>query len=112
MKMKDKKELGKAGETLAAIYLEEKGFKILERNFNTRFGELDIIAEKDGVIHYVEVKTRGSGRFGRPAEAVNEAKLRKMEKTALIYRAKSRLPQVDESMDVIAINLDFLEGVN
>ena len=107
-----RKVVGKAGEILAAIYLEEKGFKILERNFTTKYGELDIIAEKNGVIHYIEVKTRGSRRYGRAAEAVNAVKLRKMEKTALIYRAMKRLPQEDESMDVVAINVEFLEGVD
>ncbi len=107
-----KKVVGKAGEILAAIYLEEKGFRILERNFSTKFGELDIIAEKEGVLHYIEVKTRSSMDYGGPAEAVDEKKLRKMERVALIYRARNMPPQKRESMDVIGISIDFLEGVN
>ena len=106
-----RKVFGEAGETLAAIYLQEKGFKILERNYSTKAGELDIIAAKNGILHFIEVKTRSSGKYGKPEEAVDEKKLEKMERAALLYRAKNHPPFDYESMDVIAITLDFLEGV-
>ncbi|WP_276661388.1 YraN family protein, partial [Syntrophomonas wolfei] len=60
------RELGLWGEELAAQYLGKKGYKILERNFYTRYGELDLVCEKDDNIVFVEVKTRRSTRFGSP----------------------------------------------
>ena len=106
-----RKVIGKAGEILAAIYLQEKGFSIVEKNYLTKAGEIDIIASKDGVIHYIEVKTRGSGKYGTPEEAVDDKKLEKIEKAALLYRARNHPPQEYESVDVMAITIDFLEGV-
>lgn len=78
-------ELGKIGEEFAANLLELQGYRILERNFRCRMGEIDLIAEKDGEISFVEVKTRKSARFGRPAEAVNSEKQRRMRKAAEFY---------------------------
>ena len=78
-------ELGKIGEEFAANLLELQGYRILERNFRCRTGEIDLIAEKDGEISFVEVKTRRSARFGRPAEAVSTEKQRRMRKTAEFY---------------------------
>ena len=106
-----KKVIGEAGELLAAIYLQEKGFTILEKNYLTKAGELDIIAAKNGVLHYIEVKTRSSLKYGKPEEAVNEKKLERMERAALLYRAKNHPPYEYESIDVIAITLEHLEGV-
>lgn len=78
-------ELGKIGEEFAANLLELQGYRILERNFRCRMGEIDLIAEKDGEISFVEVKTRRSARFGRPAEAVSPEKQRRMRKAAEFY---------------------------
>ncbi len=54
----DRQELGRFGENAVAYYLEKKGYRILKRNYRVKGGELDIIAEKDGVVAFVEVKTR------------------------------------------------------
>lgn len=78
-------ELGKIGEDFAANLLQLQGYRILERNFRCKTGEIDIIAEKDGEISFVEVKTRRSARFGMPAEAVSTEKQRRMRKTAAYY---------------------------
>lgn len=78
--------LGKYGEDFACRYLQNKGYKILTRNFRChRYGEIDIIAEKKGCISFIEVKTRASTRFGRPIEAVTLAKQRKIHRCAEYY---------------------------
>ena len=66
-----KKLLGRAGEIKAAEYLKKNGYKIAEKNYRTHIGEIDIIAEKDGVTVFIEVKTRTDDEFGCGAEAVN-----------------------------------------
>lgn len=70
-------KLGKEGEKIARSYLKKNGWKILEKNYKTPFGEIDIIAKKEDVIAFIEVKTRLSDIFGLPSEAVtNQRKLR------------------------------------
>lgn len=82
----NKREFGSAGEQLAADYLENNGFTILERNFRSgRFGEIDIIASEGEYICFIEVKTRTGSTFGTPAEAVGRTKMQKIRSLALIY---------------------------
>ena len=76
---------GKIGEDAVTEYLENNGYKILERNFHSRWGEIDIIAQKDGLIAFVEVKTRKNVNYGTPAEFVTSQKMKKIIKTAVIY---------------------------
>lgn len=83
--MDDRKLLGKIGEDLAVSMLYAEGYRILDRNFRSRVGEIDIICEKEETIYFVEVKTRTCDVFGEPDEAVNEIKQRRMKKTAEYY---------------------------
>ena len=83
--MDDRKLLGKIGEDLAVSLLYAEGYTILDRNFRSHFGEIDIICEKEDVVYFVEVKTRTCDAFGEPAEAVNSIKQRRMKKTAEYY---------------------------
>lgn len=76
---------GEWGEAQAAAFLVQKGFRILERNFRTRFGELDIIAEKDGFLVFVEVKTRKNDHFAKAREAVTKTKQQKLRITAELW---------------------------
>lgn len=69
---------GRLGEALAAEYLTAHGYEIAARNFRTRYGEIDIIARKDGFVAFVEVKLRTDTRFGLPREAVTHAKQQKL----------------------------------
>jgi putative endonuclease len=69
-------ELGKKGEALAGEYLAGLGFSVLFRNWKHGRYEIDIVAVKDGVLHFIEVKTRQSTRFGLPEESVDRKKLR------------------------------------
>lgn len=85
-------DLGKRGENLACVYLKSKGYVILTKNFRCRrYGEIDIIAVKDGVLSFIEVKTRASERYGPPREAVTAAKQRKIYRCAEYYLQCSHL---------------------
>ena len=87
------KDLGVNGENLAAQYLEANGWRILERNFRIRRAEIDLIAEREGMIVFVEVKTRLSNKFGRPAEAVDERKQRKIIMAAGVFMQRAEFAQ-------------------
>lgn len=76
---------GGAGEDAACVYLEKQGYKITGRNYHSRYGEIDIIALKDGETVFCEVKTRSRIRGVKPCEYVNEIKQKKIIKTALTY---------------------------
>ena len=77
--------LGTAGEEAAARYLTALGYTVLERNYRCGHGEIDIIAERNGRISFVEVKTRRWHGYGRPAEAVDADKKRRIRRTAMHY---------------------------
>ncbi len=77
--------LGNLGEDYACEVLAALGYELLERNFRSRFGEIDIIAKKDGFLCFIEVKTRGENAMGRPAAAVTVSKQRKILKTSEYY---------------------------
>jgi len=102
-----KKLLGKKGEDLACDYLRSHRYLILERNFQKRYGELDIIALKDKSLVFFEVKTRVGHAYGKPEESVNSKKLHEVVQTAQYY--KMIHPELPDAMqiDVIAIELDF-----
>lgn len=78
-------ETGKAGENCVTSWLEERGYEILERNFHSRFGEIDIIAKRGTYIAFVEVKTRAPNSLVSPLEAITPAKQRKLTATAMEY---------------------------
>jgi putative endonuclease len=69
---------GNTGEALAAQYLSEKGFRILHQNWRHSRWEVDIIAEKDDILHFVEVKTRRTSKFGHPEENVDKKKIQNL----------------------------------
>lgn len=95
------KNYGKRAEALSSWYLILHGYKILERNFHSRFGEIDIIAKKDGVTVFVEVKARSGKMLGTPAQAVDTYKQQKIIKTA--YRYLLRCPDMECRFDVIEV---------
>lgn len=102
-----KQTLGQHGEDLASEYLVKHGYRIIERNFKKRYGELDIICLKDNILVFVEVKTRVGHAFGTPEEAVTPWKLREVKQTGLYYKMIN--PQLPEALriDVIGIELDY-----
>jgi putative endonuclease len=80
------KTLGDKGETYAIKLLKENGYQVIDRNFRKPWGEIDIIAIKDNVLIFVEVKTRKSTKFGFPEEAVTAKKLEKIKKVGQLYQ--------------------------
>lgn len=95
------KILGNIGEAHAEAYLKKQGYKILERNFKNRIGEIDLIAEKGDVITFVEVKSRSSNKFGMPKDAVNFHKQFKIKKVAESYLLSAKKYYSKVSFDVI-----------
>lgn len=97
--------LGARGEELAVTWLQRAGYAILARNWRCPYGELDVVAERDGVIIGVEVKTRTSPAMGEPEEAVTAAKQRKLVLTIQSYLMEMGAEQRPYQLDVIAVRL-------
>ena len=100
--------LGKQGEEIALKYLKKKAYKIIERNYRSRLGEIDIIASHKGATVFIEVKTRGNTDFGLPQESVDERKQQHMARVALNYIRHKGLPDGNFRFDVVGI--DFFSG--
>lgn len=101
---REKIELGKWGERKTAEYLMQRGFQILEKNFRTNYGEIDLIAIKENLILFVEVKTRSSDSFGLPEESITLSKKEHLQKSVQAYFLEH--PEMEEmnwQIDVAAI---------
>lgn len=110
----DRQTVGRLGEREARRRLAEDGYRIAAANWRCRIGEIDIVAEKDGRIAFVEVRTRhaaGRGRFGTAAESVDERKRRKLRQTAQTYLRMEKLDGVPIRFDVIAVEVDDGGGI-
>lgn len=97
------KIVGDKGEELATNFLKSKHFKILERNHRNKVGEIDIVAEDNGVLVFVEVKARETLQYGRPAEAVDFRKQQKLRATAQIYLILHHKTECDCRFDVVEV---------
>ena len=97
--------LGALGETVAAAHLEAQGLKVVDRNFRTRYGEVDLIAEDSGTLVFVEVKTRRSLAFGAPEESVTPRKRARLAKVAAAYLQLHGLEQQNWRIDVVGVAL-------
>lgn len=100
-----RRKLGAAGEEVACRWLEENGWKILDRNWRTREGELDIIARDGSTTVFVEVKTRRNKSFGEPEESVTRIKMKRIRQLAAAYIYDSGLSG-DVRFDVISVMPD------
>lgn len=102
---------GKLGEDIATKFLQEKDYRVIERNFSKRYGEIDIIAIDKDTLVFVEVKTRRSSEFGSPLEAITPWKLRSVIKTAEFYKLTHKnLPDLMR-IDAVGIKLNDDEEV-
>ncbi len=103
--MENKRQTGKNYEELAIKYLQDKGYFIIEKNFQVRQGEIDIIARDKNTIVFIEVKYRASSSNGHPLEAVTYGKQKKICKSALFYMNKNKISPDNTSIrfDVIGI---------
>ena len=95
---------GKKSESIATSYLKKHGYKILEQNYRTKLGEIDIIAKDKDALVFVEVKSRNSNRFGNPKWAVTPKKQRKISMVALLYIKTTKQRNVKARFDVVAIS--------
>lgn len=95
---------GKNNESLAVIYLKRQGYRIIEQNYRTRMGEIDIIAKDNETIAFIEVKSRSSAAFGGPKYAVTHQKKRRISKLALQYLKSIHQNQARARFDVVAIS--------
>ena len=95
--------IGKWGESLAADFLSEKGYKILARNVRTEYGEIDLIVTRGDVLIFVEVKTRTSNEFGYPEDAITKQKKEHLLASAQAYLQNHPEFEGDWRIDVIAI---------
>jgi putative transposase len=100
-----RRQLGDHGEDLAAVTLKKNGYKILERNYTTPLGEIDLIARQGKTLVFVEVKTRKSLRFGSPQEAVSLNKQKRLRRLADYYLKQKRLQEIPVRFDVVAVTL-------
>ena len=100
--MSTTKELGDRGEALVAEYLRARGYEIAASQFRCRFGEIDLVAKKDGVLCVVEVKLRGDLRHGLPREFVTAAKQRRIRTTAAFYMTRHD-PELCARFDVAEV---------
>jgi putative endonuclease len=97
------RELCIKGENLAAKFLKKSGYKILKRNYVSKYGEIDIVAYDKGTIAFVEVKTRQSENYGPPELAVTREKRKRIIKTSLNYLAINHIDGIDYRFDVVSI---------
>lgn len=103
--MDRRQAVGRLGEELAARFLEEKGFQVVERNFRCRLGELDLIGWDKQTLVFVEVRTRSSTSFASPEESVNQRKQQRLRRLAAWYQAAIIRHEVDCRFDVITVLL-------
>lgn len=98
-------KIGKLGEDLATKFLADNGYKIIDRNFHTRYGEIDLIAQQGDEILFVEVKTRTSNKYGYPEQAVDNSKIKHLLLAIKIYFKINNLSSFWR-LDIISIELD------
>jgi len=104
--MTSRRDLGDFGERVARAHLESKGYRILATNFRIREGEVDIVAERDGVVAFVEVKTRRGDAMGSALEAIDGRKAQRLLLAAEAFAQQHPDLPPDRRIDLIAIDLD------
>ena len=104
----NRQKLGRLGEDTAAEFLMREGYRIIERNFRTKIGELDIIARRGDVLAFVEVKTRQGDMFGRPAESVGAEKQVHIRRTAELYMKMKKMHPLKVAFDVIEVEINHI----
>ncbi len=98
-------QTGRSGEREATLFLEKKGYTVLEKNYRRKFGEIDIIARKDDYLVFIEVKTRTGHSHGNPLEAVTVRKQRQISRVAQCYLTEKQLHDTAARFDVVAVNM-------
>lgn len=107
MDISNKIDIGILGEKVAAQYLKEKGFKILESNHRTEDGEIDLIARKKTLTTFIEVKTRTGDAFGEPGESIDFDKVDRIRRAAILFLKDNRPKNgYDARFDAVTVKID------
>jgi len=110
----DSQKIGQIGEDIACKFLMKHGFSIIERNYTKKWGEIDIIADKDGVIYFVEVKSKSvsdldfvSDETNRPEDNMHPWKLKRLSRVVETYLISKRLGNIKWQFDLLVVYLDI-----
>lgn len=103
MALNQRQTFGRESESLAVKYLKKNGYKILEQNYRSKLGEIDIIAKDKKTLVFVEVKARRSDRYGSPKWAITPQKKRQVSKVALYYLKVTKQTMVKARFDVVTV---------
>jgi len=98
-----RRRFGDRGESNAAAFFIARGFTVVARNWSCRMGEIDLVIERDGVTHFVEVKTRRSLKYGYPEESITKTKLRHLRAAIELYLRACPKPPRNYQLDALAI---------
>ena len=117
--MDERRAFGNRGEDLAVAFCLSHGYRIVDRNWSCRMGEIDLIAEQNGVTHFIEVKTRRTTEFGNPEESITSTKLQHLRRAIEMYLRMAKSPPVQYQADALAITMregkppevHFIEGI-
>lgn len=101
--LNSRQRLGQSGEKLAANYLKKQGYKLIEINYRSKLGEIDIVAKDRGTLVFIEVKTRSGEQYGSPAAAVTPTKQRQISRAAQCYLAEHQLFDTEARFDVVSV---------
>ncbi len=104
-----RRRVGMAGEQAARVYLENKGYEIIETNYRCTIGEIDIIAREGKTLVFVEVRTKTGTAYGRPEESIDLRKARQLRRLVFFYLQQKKLNSTSCRLDLIAVMLDKKE---
>ena len=100
-----RKAKGAMGEEVAALFLENLGYRIIERNWRCRSGEIDLIAKQEHALVFIEVRSRSSSKYGTPAESVTARKITQVRQTAAVYLHMNGIGDTPIRFDMISVRL-------
>ncbi|AQM59295.1 YraN family protein [Clostridium baratii] len=106
------KDIGNYGEDLASSYLINKGYKIVDRNFSNRFGEIDIICSKEDILIFVEVKSRYNKTFGSGIDSISYSKVKNIKKLTKYFLLNNKFNDYFIRFDVIEVYLNYNNSSN
>ena len=106
---KEEKKPKNLGENIACKYLKKQKYKIKEKNYRSRFGEIDIIAKDSDTLCFIEVKSRSRTDYGLPEEFVDKRKQEKLIKTAQAFISQNNIQNQNMRFDIVSVNLNNSE---